>query len=145
MKKFMKFMSGAAVVLLVLVLVGIGLTKFNDWPVYVRDPFALMRWSDGETRSRGNVYWKLFSDEYMAELEIGAGVYGWAWVDRDNEHVCTPESPRRLMGLLLLAADTDPGLDPAPPEEIAENEWEYAFSSRMVTFNDGRYRCKIEF
>jgi len=144
MKKIMKFMKGVAVALLVLVVAVIVLTKYNDWPVYVRDPSARMRWSDGETRSRGNVYWKLFSEEYIGEMDIGHGVYNWVWINREGEIVSTPETPRRIMGVLLLAGDMDPGLDPAPPEVIS-NEWDYAFSSKMVTFYDGRYRCKVEF
>jgi hypothetical protein len=145
MKKFMKFMSGVLVAVLILAVVAVGLVRFNDWPVFIRDPAARMRWTDGESKNRGIVYWKPFTEEYLAEIEIGAGVYGWAWLDRAGEIVATPESPNRIMGLLVLAEAGDAGLDPSPPEEVAINEWEYAFSSRMVTFNDGRYRCKVEF
>ena len=145
MKKFMKFMSVVLVALVILGVLGVALVRFNDWPVFVRDPMARMRWSDGESRDRGVVYWKPFTDEYVAEMEIGAGVYGWAWIDRAGEIVSTPEPPTRVMGLMVLADAGDSGLDPSPPEEVAVNEWQYAFSNRMVIFNDGRYRCKIEF
>jgi len=145
MKKFMKFMSGVLVALVILAVLSVALVRFNDWPVFIRDPMARLKWSDGESRDRGVVYWKPFSDEYLAEIEIGAGVYGWAWIDRAAEVVVTPESPKRVLGLLVLAETADPGLDPAPPYEISVNEWQYAFSHRMVLFNDGRYRCKLEF
>jgi hypothetical protein len=71
-------------------------------------------------------------------------LYYWAAIDREAELVTYPRAPQRLLGLMLIG-DSDP--DPAPPDEELDPvaDWRYAFSRSMVTFDNGKYRCKLEF
>jgi hypothetical protein len=145
MKKFFKFLGVVLVVLLILGGLGIGLIKFNDWPVYIRSPIGKLTWWDEDGKGRGNVYWKPFSEQYIAEIDQGADLYYWAAIDREAEDVTYPsKAPDRLLGLVLIAGGD---LDPAPPDEELDpvSDWQYAFSRSMVTFDNGKYRCKLQF
>ena len=145
MKKFIK-----AVFLLsffaALALAGIiGFMKFRGIPVpfYVRDPAARFIWTDGEDKGRGVVYWKPFSDKYIGEIDQGSDLFIWASIDRDSETVGFPKIPVRVAGLLLFSNGELESGNSENDEQVGD--WRSAFSSRMVTFDNERYRCKVEF
>lgn len=130
----------------VLALAGIlGFMKYRDIPVsfYVRDPVARFIWTDGEDKAHGVVYWKPFSDEYIAEIDQGADLFIWAEIDCEAETVTFPQTPVRVGGLLLFSHGELESGDSENDEQVGD--WKSAFSSRMVTFNNERYRCKVEF
>ena len=136
MKNFIKFL--VMVVLAGALLVGL---LSAGGTLYVRNPLASVAWEKGDISGGGAVYWKPFSNEYIVELDQGLDFRIWAVIDRAAEIVASPKMPTRIVGLFLIPR----GYPDPKDEQDAEPEWSSAFSKSVVTFDDGDFRCKVEF
>ncbi len=137
------FLSLLFLILVLSAIVGYMVYTGRDIPCYVRDPVARLVWSDGENKDHGAVYWKPFSDEYIAEIDQGSDLFLWASIDCDSETVGSPNITGRIGGFLLFSNGELESVDSENDETVGD--WRSAFSSKMVTFNNERYRCKVEF